>query len=292
MRGGLIYALMISILMSFQMAYVALPFEYEIQEVFSHPEQYELARQAQGFPRNKLSSCEKVPRRYNQDELKLTGLARWIHNSGNFPQYGQFVKMEKTTEDYKIASRYHYFAAPITRDFILDISRIVKEQISKHPLYITAATSDPTRFTFDNHCLHRSGYSLDIRPLPGTQPTQPGFKNYNREMNRAFILELVNDMRVKRIYFNDYVLLKDSEIRAAILSRRNTNYPVEFVDMKHHFNHIHLELYWEDQLQQLSTEVLKVFRGKSDIVAPVRQPVGKAVPMKLTIPHKIKPRKI
>ncbi|MCC6276507.1 MAG: hypothetical protein IT289_01180 [Oligoflexia bacterium] len=283
------------IIFSHAIAFGGLPEKAELRTLLANPDVLEEVRKAQNFPAKRIKSCEAVVHRYDQDELKLAGIARWVHNSGLFHDFDRFEQIPRESTVYRLPlvdaheayvkkrnqtysydpDQHEVFISPDGKQFVLELASRVKDEISKHPLYLTAATSNPQRYTLDHHCLHRSGYSIDIRPLPGLRPTHLWSEEYDREMNRRLILELVNDLRVRRIYFSDPKLLKDPEVKAAVDYRAQTQRPVEYIPMRDHYNHIHIELYWAENLKALSKAILEVFRETKNVAGASRQPVGK-----------------
>lgn len=109
----------------------------------------------------------------------------------------------------------------------------------------------------DEHCGHSSGLTMDLRPLPAYLANtwmDTDINRYNREMNKKFIAKLITLPEVSLIFFDDPVLLKDSELQELVVEKKKTMPTFTYSSYKHtyvlngveakvsHDNHIHVEI--------------------------------------------------
>jgi hypothetical protein len=222
---------------------------------------------------------------------RKAAIIRWIQNSKlypfrplqrlalNSPNY-HLVKVDPTlaaNEDSSI-SRFEVFAAPETVNFIESLSTRAKAKLGV-PLKITAITTGPDQDS-DVHQTHLTGFAFDVRPLPGDAPTTWKNSNktiYNRAMNKEFILHLAEEPSVKKIIFNDSVIIKDRKVQKALAERRAKGLDPLYIitdteiciqkkwrncSTRAHDNHLHIEIQMPKALETIAQELLEGSAGQ------------------------------
>jgi hypothetical protein len=214
---------------------------------------------------------------------RLAVVIRWIQNSKLYPfeplqridvdsPYFELAKLAES-EDPIDYTKHEVFAAPATINFIKNIAERASRANSV-PMKVTAVTTSPEKAT-DIHQTHITGYAFDVRPFPGGAPTSWKTKDkklYDRTMNKEFILRLAEEAGVKKVIFNDPLLLSDKQVKKALKQRTSSGLePLYFISdndiciqknwrnckLGVHDNHIHIELHMPKALESLALKLLE-----------------------------------
>jgi hypothetical protein len=199
---------------------------------------------------------------YGLDELKLKDAYRLVTRYAAGPLVAlapskdlrlTAYERSQATDASQLASQ-EIFVQPAMRDFLNQLATTVKSQLGV-ALTVTATTRS-SAYDGDSHCGHADGLAADVRPMPGVAPTSWFDATYNRALNKKFILLLIANPSVKKVFFNDPRLLGDADIDQAIVNRQSATgdgFSFSSYDHKYqnaqgqtvevsHDNHIHVEI--------------------------------------------------